>query len=323
MPFSFVRYSSRALIAIVIAVPAAAAEPAPDSDTPAPGETTETWVDHRHEQLSNQADKLAGWIDGFFSESRSVEDSPSSLIRIRPEYTWDDDDGGDWRLRATGRLYLPAMSDRLSVVFMGGNSGFDETFYDPGITSDNDSAVGIQYQVRRKSQSRIDLTAGIKARFKGKLGARYLYLLPLTEKNRLRFSEEGFWIGGDGFGTLTRVDLDHVIDDNTLIRLANKALYSQESNGVEWTTRLAWAKRLNDKRAVRAYVFMRGETSPRYLSSRGLGASYRRKFLRRWLFWEIEPYYEWRKYHAGDNRDGIFGTDFRVEVVLGSRELDL
>jgi hypothetical protein len=206
---------------------------------------------------------------------------------------------------------------------MGGNSGFDETFYDPGITSDNDSAVGIQYQIRRKSQSRIDLTAGIKARFKGKLGARYLYLLPLTEKNRLRLSEEVFWIGGDGFGTQTRADFDHVIDDNTLIRLANKALYSEESNGVEWTTRLAWAKRLTDKRAVRAYLSMRGETSPHYTKSYGLGTAYRRKFLRSWLFWEIEPYYEWRKNHAGDNRDGVFGTDFRVELVLGSRELDL
>lgn len=323
MSFPFVRCVVLMMFASLAAAPALASESAQNTSDAKPGEAPDTWVDHRHDQLSNQADRLAGWIDGFFSESRSVEDSPSSLIRIRPEYTWDDDDGNDWRLRATGRLYLPAMSDRLSVVFMGGNSGYDETFYDPGITSDNDSAVGVQYQIQRKSRSRIDLTAGIKARFKGKLGARYLYLLPLTEKNRLRLSEEVFWIGGDGFGTLTRADFDHVIDDNTLIRLANKALYSEESNGAEWTTRLAWAKRLNDKRAVRAYVFMRGETSPRFLSSRGVGASYRRKFLRRWLFWEIEPYYEWRKHHAGDNRDGIFGTDFRVEVVLGSRELDL
>lgn len=35
-------------------------------------------------------------------------------------------------------------------------------------------------------------------------------------------SEELFWIGGDGGGTLTRGDLDHSLDDKTLLRWANK-----------------------------------------------------------------------------------------------------
>jgi len=36
------------------------------------------------------------------------------------------------------------------------------------------------------------------------------------------FSEELCWIGGDGFGTLTRADIDHSLNDKTLLRWTNK-----------------------------------------------------------------------------------------------------
>jgi len=323
----FIMRTSLVCILVSLALFAAMTARAGTAESPSANESAQNdpnhaWVDDRYAAFTNQADKLAAWIDGFFSDSRAVEDSATSLVRIRPEYGWDDDGGSDWHVRVNGRLYLPATRERLSLVFMGEEGGFEETFYDPGLTSDGDSAVGIQYQVRNEARSKFDLTAGIKSHLKGKLGARYVYLLPLTDVNRIRLSEEVFWIGGDGFGTLTRADFDRVIDENTLIRWANKAIYSEDSNGVEWTTTLGWAKRLKEKRAVRAYVFTKGETSPRYVKSYGVGTSYRRRFLRRWLYWEVEPYYEWRKNEAGDNREGVFGTDFRIEVVLGSRELN-
>lgn len=278
-----------------------------------------SWLDQRHQQVSNSGDRLAGWVDAFFSSSRSVEDAASSVLRIRPQYDWDEDED-DWKLRVTGRLYLPAASDRLSLVFLGENEDdFDTEFYDPAMAADGQSTIGLQYRLTEERHSRIDLTAGLKSGPKGKIGAKYLYQLPFGQRNRFRFSEELFWIGGDGFGTLTRIDFDHALSDDTLLRWANKAEYSEESNGVEWSTRISWIKRLQQEAALRAFVFTNGETDPRFLKSRGLGVGYRRQFWRRWLFWEVEPHYQWRKERAGDSRDGIFGVDLRLELVFGER----
>jgi hypothetical protein len=60
-----------------------------------------------------------------------------------------------------------------------------------------------------------------------------------------------------------------------------------------------------------------------FLQSRGVGVSLRRQFLRRWLFWEVEPGYQWRKARAGESRDGVFGVELRLELVLGGADLKL
>jgi hypothetical protein len=287
------------------------------------GESSEprSWIDERYANLTDRTERLAIWLDGFFSQSRAVEETPESLIRLRSAYQWDEDDGGDWKLRATGRLYLPATSERLSLVFLGEEGEFDSEFYDPGLVSDERSTVGLEYRLADRERSRVDLTAGLRSGPKGKLGGRYRYQRPLGGRWRLRAGEELFWIGGDGFGTLTRLDLDRRLSGRALLRLAGRAEYSEESNGVEWDTRLILGRRLGDDEALRAFTFIRGETDPRYLKTGGFGAAYRRSFLRRWLFWEVEPSYQWRKERPGDNREGLFSVSARLEIVLGSREL--
>jgi hypothetical protein len=306
----------------VVADNAAAATQASAADSDTEPAARISWLDQRYNQISDQTDKLATWVDGFFTQTRSVEDTAATLIRIRPQYEWSDQDGSDWKLRATGRLILPALSKRLSLVFIGGNDDFENEFYDPGLAEDGSSTVGLEYRVRDEERSTLDLTAGLKSGPKGKLGTRYRFQVPFMSNNRFRFSEELYWIGGDGFGTLTRVDLDHRLNSDTLIRLANKARYSEESNGVEWSSRLAWIRRLNEKSALQAFTYITGETDPRYLKTRGVGMGYRRKLWRRWLFWELEPNYQWRKPDAGDNREGVFSIDLRLELVLGERELN-
>ncbi len=277
------------------------------------------WIDTRHEQVSNSADDLANWVDSFFGHTRSVDDSAKSIVRIRPQFEWDEEDDTDWKLRATGKLYLPRTNERLSLVFLSEDGDFDDEFYDPALASDGASTVGLQYQIHKEERSRVNLIAGLKAGPKGKLGVKYRYQVPFGLRNRFRFSEELFWIGGDGFGTLTRADIDHSLGEGTLLRWANKAEYSEESNGVEWNSRVAWIRRLDEKSAFRLFTFIRGETDPELLKSRGFGTAYRRQFLRDWLFWEIEPQYAWRKRRPETEREGVASVKLRLEIIFGER----
>jgi hypothetical protein len=312
-----------------VAVSAPTAQDAPGAPTQSetqtahgsgPDDTVEpAWVDVRHKDLTERANAFANWVDDFFGHARSVQDSPRSILRIRPQFEWDEQEDEDWKIRATGRLYLPRTSDRLSLVFLGQDDEFEDEFYDPAATSDGDSTIGLEYRIRDKKKHKAFLFAGMKAGPKGKLGARYRYQVPFLKRNRFRFSEELFWIGGDGFGTLTRADIDRTLSSSTLLRWANKVEYSEESNGAEWNSRVSWIKRLDDDAAFRAFTFIRGETDPEILKSRGFGVGLRRRFLRDWLYWEVEPRYAWRKRRRDTDREGVAMVNFRIELIIGER----
>ena len=307
---------SRMMLAAALLLPGAGSP----SDAPASAaQAGEGWIDESREQLSQGADSIALWVDDFFGHPREVEDQARSRILIRPQVEWDEQDGWDWKLRATGRLDLPKTSDRLSVVFSGGDGNFDDDLYDPSIASGGDSAAGVQYQIRRQKRSTAYLFAGVKSGPKLKLGARYRFLGDLNEHLYYRFSEEVFWVGGDGFTSRTRLDFNRPLSQNTLLRWANRVDHGEETNGAEWRTRLAWIRRLDKRNALRVFGFVRGDSDPEILKSRGIGVGYRRRFLRDWLFLEIEPRYAWRKRKQEQDREGVAMVKLRFEVVIGER----
>jgi hypothetical protein len=285
----------------------------------APDADDESWVDDTHQAVTNRAGVFANWADDFFGNPQSDIEAASSIIRLRPQWEWDERDGTDLRLRATGRLRLPQLSKRTSLVFQNDEGDPDSDFYDPALVSDGDSTVGIQYEVRDKKNQRVDLVAGLKSGPKGKLGARYRYLLPLGNNNQLAFTEELFWIGGDGFGSLTRFNIDRSLNDKALLRWANKLEYSEESNGMEWNTRLAWLYKVSERGALRVFGFVRGESDPEILKSRGFGIAYRQQFLRKWLHWEVEPRYAWRKRNPEEEREGLASVSLRLEITFDDR----
>jgi hypothetical protein len=285
----------------------------------APAEQEPSWADERREDMSAQANEFANWVDSFFGHPREIEDEARSQIRIRPQLDWDEEDGWDWKLRATGRLHLPRTSDRLSVVFSGNDGDFQEEFYDPSIATGDDSAAGVQYQVRRKKRSAAYLFAGAKSGPNVKLGGRYRFVDGLWENASYRFSEEVFWVGGDGFTSRTRLDLNQSLSENTLLRWANRVDYGEKTNGGEWVTRLSWIRRLSQRQAFRVFGFVRGDTDPELLKNRGVGLSLRRRWLRDWLFVELEPQYSWRKRRVDEDREGVAQVRLRLEILIGER----
>lgn len=278
---------------------------------------TEGWLDSSHAEVCTAADNLAAWVDGFFGNPQTDMEAASSIVRLRGQYEWDEQDGSGWKLRATGRLILPQLNERTSLVFQSDKDDADEAFWDSALAANQSAMIGLQHEIADDGFSRIDLTAALKSGPKGKLGGRYRYQIPWGEDYRFFFSEELFWIGGDGFGTLTRANIDHALDETHLLRWANRAEYSEESNGVDWSSRVSWTNKLNEQSALSVFGFVRGETSPEILKSRGFGLAYRRQFLRDWLYWELEPAYAWRKRKPDQERHGVAIIKLRLEISFG------
>ena len=316
-------------IALLLAAPSTTAQNSLISSSPeetanaqassTEGQVDANWLERGYATIDNRSDELATWVDSFFGHARDVQDEPRTTVRLRPQYEWDEQDGSDLKLKVTGKVHLPKASNRLSVVFSGEDGDFDEDFYDPGIAANGDSAAGVQYQVRRKKRSSAFLFAGVKSGPNVKVGARYRMENPLWADARYRFSEEVFFVPGDGFTSLTRLDVDHALADNTLLRWANRLEWGEETRGGEWNTRVAFIRRYDQHTAFRTFAFVKGDTDPELLRSRGLGFGLRRRLGRDWLFWEIEPRYAWRKRGTDQEREGVASVKLRLEMIVGER----
>lgn len=301
-------------LVLLCTLPMAAADEAGNNE---PDDKDEPWLDSSYSYLNTRADAFASWVDSFFGHPRDVVDEPKSIVRIRPQFEWDEEDDTDWKLRATGKLHLPSANDRLSLVFSSKEGDFDDEIFDPAIGSGQDSSAGLQYQVRRKKRSAAYLFAGVKAGPNVKIGARYRFQDALGDNARYRVSEEVFYVGGDGFTSLTRLDIDRVLTNKRLLRWANRVEYGEETEGAEWKTQLSYIRRYDKRTAWRTFAFIRGDTDPQLLKTRGFGLGVRRRFLRDWLYWEIEPRYEWRKRREFEEREGVASVRLRFEAVIG------
>ena len=98
----------------------AAATPAdevPNGEAPLePGEPPVNWADYSHAYVTDQAQALTEWMDGFFGDPVYDIEKPESLLRLEWVNSWDEEDDESSKLRLRGKLQLPAISKRLNDV---------------------------------------------------------------------------------------------------------------------------------------------------------------------------------------------------------------
>lgn len=280
------------------------------------------WFDRSHSFLSDQTDSLALWIDNFFGTPRSDLESATSSLRITFRDTWEEGLGTRFALRVRGKVRLPQLSNRLSLIFFDQeeendvNQSVEEQIVDSEDNNGNQAAI--QYTAIDQKRSRLDFNAGLRSRLKLKLRARYRYESALGSRFRGRHIDTLFFRDGEGFGITFQPEIDRPLTDNKLLRWSNNFEYAEKSNGLEWASTLGLAHRINDKSAISYFTLIRGETRPDHLTTLyGLGMRFRSNFLRPWLFYELEPLYGWQRRESIDNREPTAFFTARLEIALG------
>lgn len=282
------------------------------------------WIDRRHTLMSNQADALARWLDGFFGVPRSDLEAAHSRLRVRLAHHLDEIEASDTDIGVRGKLFLPRINKRLSLLFSDQElNEFEDSGNLDGLTRPNEdnSSVGLQYNFWNKIQSRLDFNLGVRSGLEPRTSVRYRQETPIQEIYLARFSQELFVRAEEGVGSVARVDLDRALSNSRLLRFANRFEFGENSDGLEWGIRVSQSKRLGGEQGVSYFTFINGETRPEELTtSYGLGVLYRINFFRSWLFAELEPSYAWRRDEPGDSREGAARLTLRLEVALDTED---
>lgn len=281
-----------------------------------------SWVDSSHDFVTLRANNLTQWIDRYFGGAEVDHEAASSRLRLRLSSSWDERLGTDVGVRLGGKVNLPALSERLDLVFRGDDPVDDIN----GQEDPSQSRIGLQYQLGASATSphRFDLTLGVNSSGP-RPGMKYRYRKRFSERDTLRFTQRLQYEFDDGVGTTSRIDFDHIINQDQLIRSYSRLFWGEESDGLEWSTSLSHIARWRDETAQRgvqgraAMVFaeVSGVTQPfSYISNYRVGLRLRRHTYRDYLFLELEPSYNWRIDAPTLPRRGAWQVELRLEFLL-------
>lgn len=292
-------------------------EVAPDEEAVPedPNEVPINWVDTSHGFATNQALALAQWMDDFFGDPEYDADRAESFLRLQFINDWDEEDGNNFRVRLRGRVQLPKLSKRVSLVFAGENG--DQLTEDD---EDREDTVGLRVDVAESRHNRWDATLGFTSSGL-RPGVRFRRQDLISERDSYRYTQRVQWEDDEGFYTTGQVDLYRYLDKDDSLRWSNRVVYGEETDGVEWQTRLSWRQR-RDTDSKRPYALsyfgaINGVTDPSsYVKNYRLGIEYRRRIYRDFLFFEVVPSWNYRRRNYEDDRDSAWGIMLRLEVAL-------
>jgi hypothetical protein len=298
---------------------AADSQPALPEDPNAPLSAEDepiNWVDTSHAYATNQAQALTEWMDAFFGDPEYDAESAESLLRLEFINEWDQDDGTDLNVRLRGKVQLPSVSRRLNLVFAGedGEAATSEE-------REDEDLIGLQYKLRDSTLSRFDMTLNYSSSSIVRPGVRYRHEGTYSDEMSYRFIQRLQWDADEGFFTTANYDINQKLNEDNILRWANRVRWGEETNGAEWRTRLALRQRKNpdSRRPVALSYFgsINGDTQPdRLVKNYRLGVLWRRKVYREFLFFEVEPAYNYRRRNLDEDREGAWSIELRMEIAL-------
>ncbi|MDA8752688.1 hypothetical protein N9M39_00845 [Halieaceae bacterium] len=283
-----------------------------------PNEPPINWVDTSHAALTDRAQRMTEWMDGFFGDSEYILEQPESQLRLEFVDKHETDRGNDFKVRLRGKLQLPQISERLDIVFNGEESELDS---EEDRESSGDGGLQLQLgDIREDKRSRFDLTMGFSSSHL-RPGVKYRNQGSFDDRHSYRFLQRLQYEHGENFYSISQLDLNRSIDEDSILRWGNKIIYGEKTEGVEWRTGLTLRQRLYPEStrpvAINYFAGVNGVTREKeYVKNYRLGFRWRRQVYRDYLFMEIEPSYNYIRREYEDKRNSVLGIILRLEFAL-------
>lgn len=257
------------------------------------------WANTLHQNISNNVYLSAAWFDSFFIEEGDEQISPKTSARIIIGWEPKARDFNELGARFKLKVRLPHLKDKVDLIFsdtsedqfeelplesINKNSTLDEQNFAAAIRyifNDNDNAI---------SDARIGLSGGdifIRARQKRSYN--------WNEKHNIKIEPALFYYLGDGLGARLLLEYNYQINSTQQYRINYSIRGSEEFSGIRWNHGFYHLKQWSDKTATLLGIEVDGERNgERGFIVDNYSVNYRYRFnaLKKWLYFEVEPFIE-------------------------------
>ena len=282
-------------------------------ELPSSGETT---VDRYHDAISGGVTSAANWLDSFFYDEHYKEEENKTRLRLSISSFSEQGEGTDFNGKASLRLRLPYLENRLNL-FIGADSGdLDTTESDwedveDEFTGDDEQnfTIGLRYNAKDTLRKNTSISGGVRFS-SGKpivyVQPRYRYFKSLTNWD-LRFIQKIGWYSDSGFESRSELKLDRLLTEELLFRTTAKLDWFEDEDGVYPQLRFILRKPLSKNRVLSMQWNNYFETKPSaVLDSSVLKLRYRQRLWRKWLWFEAAPQIAFPRDEDYDATSGIY-----------------
>lgn len=275
------------------------------------------WLDQTQAFSSNRADQMAAQIDRFFGVERSDLEAGYSSLRLIPEVRLEEG-ANELRLRLRGRLHLPRINERISLI-LSEDQGEGTSYYtqNPIFNEPQSTRVNMEVNLRERDKYRFDFRVGLRSSLKLRTSVRFRYESDITERLNNRLSQTLYYIDGKGYGSFTQYQLDRSVGDSSLLRWSSEYRHEEKLPGDEWGTSLSLLSRVGSNGGLSYFARMGGATDQNYVGIYQVGLRLRQNIARPWLFLEFSPGYQWEKTSETTPRNGGLFAIVRFEMAIG------
>lgn len=300
-----------------------AQEPLPPLPT-LPEDEEPAVIDVVEATVSEQVRATAAQLDAFFGDSRFIDETNETELRVGAGIGVEDRRGVDIPLRLRGRLRLPLAEERLAIVLGRGEDVVrpverGEERFDTD-RERRDTSIGLRLALRDLDTENLGVTGGL--RFSS--GNPQVFIGPRYRRT-WRNGRNGWfattptldlrWFSRDGLAAGADVDFETATGQFTLLRLTPSIDWIQSEAGFDYGLALRLFQRLGEDRVLSYFATSSFRSRrPSGLDVASLGILYRQSVLRDWIFAEIQPAVMFRDSNDLDPTGRITG---RIEFVFG------
>jgi hypothetical protein len=281
-------------------------------------------VDRMHAEITDRVTRTATWLDAFFLDQVYEEEQNNTRLRLRFDYFVERGESANVDARAKLRLRLPGARKRWSLFINGDETDSEDTENAALRRQQNDeSSIGLSYFPSHDAMRSISVSASVKRR-DGEYGLfvqpRFRRLWEMGDWNT-RFTQKIGYHTETRFETESRLDFERLISDTLFFRATGEVDWSEEDPGIEYYTELQLRQFL-DQDTVASYQWVNVfETRPEHeLNVAVISATYRKRFWRRWMFYEIVPQVSFSNDRDHEATPGLL---LRLEMMFGRGDFEL
>ena len=286
------------------------------------GENTKKQLEDAHESLSKVINSTVNSIDQFFNDSRFNEgDSTKNRTQVR--FGAKTEQGGNSSLIASVRIQasFPNLSEKFQLLIDGSSDELlvEEEKVVGASLQDQIDFVGaaIRYNIYENEEIKINFDTGSKFTIEPKFYSllRFRNQYKLTDDIIFRPTQTLFYDETEsGWGELTRLDLDWIVNNNKLLRSRSEARYTEVSNGFEINQEFRLRHKISEEKGVGARLNLLAETDPSVVMTEyRTGLFYRQRLNWDWLNIETEPFL---RFPRDQDYDSVAGILLFFEIVF-------
>lgn len=277
------------------------------------------WLDSMHQSIASSVNSSALWFDDFFAlEEFEHREEAYGEARVRLGWVPRSREFNEFETRFKIRVKLPNLKNRVDLVF---SDYEDDLSHNDIQTSSADDFVeknrfSLALRWRKSPSSGLSHRIGVGRGLQAFAKSRYRNSHSFNDKTILRWETSAYLYSSDGLGANFSWQLGYNETEHTILRWNNYFYYRDRSNDWLWQQSVQKLTQIDEKNALIAGIYIEGLSRPNYrLEEFLISLRWRKNTLRKWLFYEIEPFVLWRR---DEQFAASYGVALRLEGHFGN-----